>query len=264
MRHPRAPSGRRSTPTLDRMSSTQVLLATAAASAASGAPGVVQAGDTWEKALLTLLGTFVGASLAFLSQVALQRRQERKAELLAAHRILFCLLQQTNTIVLFQKDHIAPKLESPVKFIEVPASSEFDLSKNLFDFSTFGFLLKSRDGRQIMYDLYLAQESYVETLRMINDRSRMHRELLQPKLAEAGLGNGKAVVLNDLPTLLGSLVYGTMVNSTDQILSLLQSSFKKLAAVKTQFRAFAVKYFRTTDFTDFDFPETHGLLGAGT
>jgi hypothetical protein len=241
------------------MSNTATLVATAAASVASAPLVAGAASDTWEKALLTLVGTFVGAMLAFLSQIALRKREDGKAELLAAHRILFCLFQQTNTIMLFQKEWVAPRKDSPVQFIEIPAASEFDPSKNLFDFSSFGFLLKSGEGRQIMFDLYLAQECYVETLRGINERSKMHRELLQPKLAEVQIGDGKPITLGELEKLLGQLVQGTMVNATTQMLSQLQHSFEKLIAAKLAFRKFAVSYFKSNDFTEFDFPETHGL-----
>lgn len=242
------------------MSGTATLVATAAATAAS-APSMVAgaASDTWEKALLTLAGTFVGAMLAFLSQIALRKREDRKVDLLAAHRILFCMFQQLNTIVLFQKEWVSPRKDSPVQFIEIPAASEFDLSKNLFDFSSFGFLLKSGEGRRIMFDLYLAQESYVETLRGINERSKMHRELLQPKLAEGAIGDGKPISLGELEKVLGPLVHGTMVNATAQMLSQLQHAFDKLITAKLAFRAFAVSYFKSNDFTEFEFPESYGL-----
>jgi hypothetical protein len=241
------------------MGTTTTLVASAAASAASASHLAAPSSDTREKALLTLLGTFVGAMLAFLSQLALRKKEEKKAEQLAAHRILFCLFQQLNTLVLYQRDWVAPRKDSPVKFIEIPAASEFDLSKNLFDFTSFGFLLKSSAGRQIMYDLYLAQESYIETLRAINERSRMHRELLQPKLAHSGIGSGKPVSMQELSEILGPLVHGGMVNATDQMLSSLQHAFAKLMAAKVAFRPFVVTYFGNSDFTEFDFPESHGL-----
>lgn len=242
------------------MSGTATFVATAAVTAAC-APSIAAgaASDPWEKAFLTLAGTFVGAMLAFLSQIELRKREDGKAELLAAHRILFCLFQQLNTIVLFQKEWVSPRKDSPVQFIEIPAASEFDPSKNLFDFSSFGFLLKSGEGRQIMFDLYLAQESYVETLRGINERSKMHRDLLQPKLAEVAIGNGKPISFGELEKLLGPLVQGTMINATTQMLSQLQHSFEKLITTKLTFRAFAVSYFKSNDFTEFDFPETYGL-----
>ncbi|MNK35514.1 hypothetical protein D3C87_540430 [compost metagenome] len=243
------------------MSTTTHLAASIAASAISVNPqAVASTADAWEKALLTLLGTFIGAMLAFLTQIVLRRREERKTEQLAAHRVLFCLFQQTNTIVLFQRENIAPRKNSPVQFIEIPAVLEFDLSTNLFDFESFGFLLKSGEGRRIMYDLYLAQECYVATLRGINDRSRMHRDLLQPKLSESGLGTGNSISLQELAKVLGPLVHGTMVNSTEQMILQLQHAFGKLITAKSAFRGFAVSYFKTTDFTEFEFPETYGLV----
>ncbi|GJJ02783.1 hypothetical protein RugamoR64_33210 [Duganella rhizosphaerae] len=114
-----------------------------------------------------------------------------------------------------------------------------------------------------MYDLYLAQECYVETFRVINERSRMHRELLQPKLAESGLGTGNAISLQELAKLLGPLVHGTMVNSTTQMISQLQHSFEKLMSAKLVFRDFVTSYFKSDDFTEFDFPETYGLVKGG-
>lgn len=234
----------------------------AASTTSVSSQAVASTTDAWEKALLTLLGTFIGAMLAFLTQIVLRSREERKVEQLAAHRILFCLFQQMNTIVLFQRENIAPRKNSPVQFIEIPAVLEFDLSTNLFEFESFGFLLKSGEGRRIMYDLYLAQECYVTTLRGINDRSRMHRELLQPKLSECGFGKGNTTSLQELVKGLGPLVHGTMVNSTEQMISQLQHAFGKLILAKLAFRAFAVSYFKTNHFTEFEFPETYGLAPA--
>jgi hypothetical protein len=231
--------------------------------ASSAAQGLQFTADALMNGGATLVGAFLGAMLAFLFQIVFQYRQERKAERLAAHRILFCLLQQTNTIILVQKDFIAPHLQSPVKFLEIPAVPDFDITKNLFDFSSFTFLLKSQVSRKIMYDLYLAQESYVETLRAMNERSRFHRQELQPKMAAAGIGSGKAVTMAEIQSTLGPLVFGTMVNATEQLLEIMQRTFKKLTAVKKAFRAYAVEYFSSTDFTDFDYPETYGLLGDG-
>lgn len=245
------------------MSDTTNIASTAVIGATSAGQAQQYLSDTWEKALITLLGTFIGAMLAFLIQIALRRREERKLEQLAAHRILFCLFQQLNTLVLFQKEWIAPRKNSPVMFIEIPAALELDSSTNLFNFESFGFLLKSGGGRQIMFNLYLAQECYVETLRIINERSRMHREILQPKLGEIGVGAGVAISLQELDKLLGPLIHGTMNNSTVQMISQLQHAFTKLIAAKVEFRAFATVYFKSNDFTEFDFPETYGLVENG-
>jgi len=243
------------------MSLTTYLATTVAASTASViTPAVASTTDVWEKALLTLLGTFIGAMLAFLTQIFLRKKEERKAEQLAAHRILFCLFQQMNTIVLFQRERIMPAQNSPAQFVEIPATLEFETSTNLFDFASFGFLLKSSKGRQIMYDLHLAQECYITTLKAINERSRMHKDLLQPKLSEIGFEKGNSVSLPDLKKALGPRVHETMVNSTAQMISQLQHAFGKLSSAKSAFRTFAISYFKTANFTEFEFPETYGLV----
>lgn len=122
-----------------------VALSVSAASVAASAPvaGFAFTGDAVMNGAATLFGAFLGAMLAFLFQIVFQRTLDRRTERLSAHRILFCLLQQTNTLVLLQKDWIAPRATSPIRFIEIPAIQDFDLTKNLVDFSSFGFLLKS-------------------------------------------------------------------------------------------------------------------------
>ncbi len=208
----------------------------------------------------TLIGAFFGAMLAFLFQLLLHRKQERKAAQISAQRMLFCLLQQMNTIMLVQKDFIVPHLSDPGRFMSIPATHEFDVEKNAFDFSTFGFMLETNESRMIMYDLYLAQESYIEALRALNERSRLHREEVQPRLASAGVQNGSTITHGDIKRALGPHIFPSIVNTTDQVIEALKNAFTKLAKSKHDFRAYVVKRFRSNDFTDFDFPETYGLL----
>lgn len=208
----------------------------------------------------TLFGAFFGAMLAFLFQLLLHYRQEKKESIMSAHRMLFCLLQQMNTILLVQKDFIAPHLNDPGRFLSIPALHEFDLEKNAFDFSTFGFMLETKESRMVMYDLYHAQESYIEALRSLNERSRLHREEVQPRIASSGIGNGSTVTHGDIKQALGPLVFPSIVSTTDQVIETLKSAFAKLADSKRDFRTYVVKRFKTKDFTDFDFQETYGLL----
>lgn len=215
--------------------------------------------DAVMNGVATLIGAFLGAMLAFLFQLHLNRKQDRKAALMSTHRMLFCLLQQMNTIMLVQRDFIFPRLNDPGRFISIPAIHEFDIEKNSFDFSTFSFMLESNESRMIMYDLYLAQESYIEALRAVNERSRLHRNEVQPRLASAGIGNGSNVTNEDVKLALGPLVFPTIVTTTDQVIEVLKSAFAKLTKSKKEFRAYAVQRFNTKDFTDFDFPETYGL-----
>src|SRR6185369_9946267 len=209
--------------------------------------------------MATLIGAFVGAMLAFIFQLVIHRKQERQAALMCTHRMLFCLPQQINTILLVQKDFIAPHINNPGRFLSIPAIHYFDLEKNTFDFNSFDFMLQTIESRQIMYDLYLAQESYIEALRAVNERSRLHREEVQPCLASSGIQNGSAVTAKDIEQALSPFLFQTIISSTEQVISSFKSAFEKLEKSKRDFRNYAVKRFKTNDFTDFDFPEKYGL-----
>ena len=209
-----------------------------------------------------LLGALIGALASYVFQILLHQKQENDNERLAGHRILFCLLQQTNTLLLIQKDFIYPNINKPGRMIAIPAIPDFDTTKNLFDFSSFSFLLKSKSGRKVMYDLYLSQESYIETLRAVNLRSQFHRFELQPKLASLGYPSSFEASSTKLQSDLGIFIWGTMLNQTEQMISVLEESFLKLERSKIAFRSFAVDYFETDDFTNFDFPERWGIRKA--
>ena len=92
----------------------------------------------------------------------MQARVEERNALTSAHRLMFALLQQINTIVLIQRDYVYEHLDNPGRFISIPATPKFDVGKNLLQVPDLGFLLDSKVGRMVMYDFWLAQENYVE------------------------------------------------------------------------------------------------------
>ncbi len=208
----------------------------------------------------TLIGAFLGAMLAFLFQLTFQRKQEHKVALMSAHRMLFCLLQQMNTIQLVQRDFIFPRLDDSGRYLSIPAIYEIDLEKNVFDFSTFSFMLETKESRIIMYDLFHAKESHIQAFRILNERSRLHRTQVQSLYISSGIKNGSPVTHGEIKSALGPHLYQSIVAITDQVIDELKSAYKKLDKSKTEFRAYVVKRFKTNDFTDFDFPDTYGLL----
>lgn len=238
---------------------------TAAASAAASAAdlaGVLKpfTPDAFANGLATLVGALVGAMLAYLFQRRMQARIDERHALTSAHRLMFALLQQINTIVLIQKDYVFEHLENPGRFISIPATPRFDVEKNLLQVSDLGFLLDEKVGREVMHDFWLAQENYVEALNQWNMRSELHYERVQPALAASVIPNGGVVTQGAVELVLGRHLFGTIVNSTDNCLETLRRAYAKLADVKIKARAHLVDRFKTNDFTDFDMPETFGLV----
>lgn len=180
---------------------------------------------------------------------------------MAAHRLMFALLQQINTIVLIQRDNVFNELNNPGRFIAIPATPPYDTKRNVLELRELDFLLQEAGARKLLYDFYIAQENYIEALNQWNLRSSFHLEHLQPALAASGIENGSAVTNEAMRKALGDQIYFQAINATDNCILTLQRAFEKLAPLKTSIRSYLVLRFKTNDFTDFDFPETWGLTG---
>jgi MFS family permease len=206
-----------------------------------------------------LLGALAGAMLAYLLQRRFQRTVEHKSELIAAHRLMFALLQQINTIVLIQRDYVYAELGNPGRFLSIPSTPQFDASKNTLELPELTFLLPTKQSRTILYEFYLAQENYIEAVNQWNMRSQFHFEKVQPALAASGIQSGSTISEDDLRRAIGIHNFGTIVNSTNNCIEALRRAFQKLADVKVNTRSYLVLRFKSNDFTDFDFPDTYGL-----
>lgn len=215
--------------------------------------------DALANGFATLIGVLIGAMLAYALQRKFQKSIEHKNDLTSAHRLMFALLQQINTIVLIQRDYVYKEIANSGRFLSIPATPPFDTAKNVLQLPELAFLLGTKEGRVILYDFYLAQENYIEALNQWNIRSALHVEKVQPALAVSGIVNGSAITQETLQNALGIHIFGSIVNSTENCIETLQRAFHKLAAVKGKTRAYLVVRFKTNDFTDFDFPETYGL-----
>jgi len=171
---------------------------------------------------------------------------------------MFCLIQQLNTILLVWGDHFANYVDDLGRFMNVPATTLFDINRHVLDVSKATILLDCKEGRAVLYDMNIAQEAYREAILILNERSRLHRDELQPALEKANL-NGQEVTNDMMMDELGERLVLTMIGITDGSYMMMHKSFMKLAAVKAKAREYIVKRFDTDDFTKVDFADTKGI-----
>lgn len=215
--------------------------------------------DALANGFSTLVGALFGAMLAFFLQYWFTRYQEKKAIKASAHKILFFVFQQINTILMIQRDFVQPHLKDPLRFISISATLDFEPEKDVVDYAVFAFMMDSQESRAILYDLWLAQQSYVEALRAWNMRSQFHNKEVQHRLAES-IENGSMVSASQIEEALGVRVYDTITNATDAVLGTLKSAFVKLDAANTRLRAYIVAHFNSEDFTRFELPELYDIM----
>ena len=216
--------------------------------------------DALANGFSTLVGALIGAMLAYTLQRRFQKSLEHKNARTAAHRLMFALLQQINTIILIQRDYVYSELANRGRFLSIPPTPLFDTTKNVLELPELAFLLDTTAGRAILYDFYIAQENYIEALNQWNMRSTLHLEKVQPALAASGIPNGAAITEEALQKALGVHIFASIVNSTDNCVESLRRAFKKLSEIKAKARAHLVHRFKTNEFTDFEVPDTYGLV----
>lgn len=215
--------------------------------------------DAITNGFATLVGALVGAMLAYVLQRKMQKAQEHKAEITCAHRLMFSLLQQIHTIVWIQKDYVYAELQNTDRIVVIPELPELDLSKNVLDLPEINFMLLDEQSRQLLYDFYLAQESYLEALNQWNRRSLFHAHQLQPALAAASIKQGDEVSTEQLRAALGDPMYFRAVSATEHCVRTLQNAFAKLVPAKEAIRNYLQQRFKHEKFIDFNFAETWGL-----
>ena len=111
----------------------------------------------------------------------------------------------------------------------------------------------------MLYELNIVQESYRETLFILNERSRVHREQLQPKVDATGAGD-RELSLAELKALLGVLLVMTMNGMTDNAYALMHGTMKKLMAAHEKAYQYISARFPGEVFAKVDFTETFGIL----
>jgi hypothetical protein len=237
-------------------------VASAATSAASTVNASLFTNDAWFNGFATLLGAlaggYVASHVAYKLQLRATKKREREQALVEAHQLMFCIIQQLNTILLVWGDHFSPHVDNAGRFMNAPATTLFDLDRHVVDVAKMTILLDCKAGRAVLYDLNIAQEAYREALQILNERSRVHRENLQPALEKSGL-NGQDVTNEMMMDEIGERLVLTMIGLTDGCYMMMHRSFAKLTAVKDRARQYVVERFGTDDFTKVDFPETKGI-----
>ncbi|CAK1295235.1 hypothetical protein [Burkholderia pseudomallei] len=219
--------------------------------------------DAFANGFATLIGALLGAMLAYLLQRRFQRNIERKNAKVSAHRLIFALLQQTNTIILIQRDYVFPELKNRGRFLSIPALAPFNLEKSTLQSSDLLFLLDDKAGRSILHCFYMAQENYIETLSQWNARSTLHLEKAQPALGASGLVSGADITEKQIEEALGTHVYGALINVTDNCILSLRRTFRLLTDARDKAREYITNRFGD-DFMDFNTPDTYGLDDEST
>ena len=221
-----------------------------AAEAATEGNAAVSIGDIVNP-LATLVAVFAGSWAAFKFQQFQQNKENTENKIAAGNRALMTLLQQANTLKLFQSDFIEPYRNSPGRHIQIQPSLPFQEDSLVFNVRSLEFLF-TPEYQQVLMDLILEENRYREAIKSINTRSRHHFEVVQPKLALAGVKEGGEYTGEQFKAALGDHDYVHLKRLTDAIVIHVDRTVDSLVTMKGRLRAALLKQFPKGRFVDFE------------
>ena len=105
--------------------------------------------------------------------------------------------------------------------------NENDIKLNI---ESLYFLLET-DERNILGEVVIEEARYRGALQSINERSRIHREEVQPLIERAGIVEGGDYPLNEIENALGNRLYKTIQTSTEEMINAVDETILSLKTV---------------------------------
>jgi hypothetical protein len=136
------------------------------------------------------------------------------------------------------RDSIAPYREDPNPWIAIPALLHDPGERLAFDLPALGFLVGSND-LNVLTNLVLTERRFRATIAVVEERSALHREMLQPAISDNQqfLPPSGARTSMDIAAVLPERVVGTMESATSGMLRMLDENEGHLRLMYAQLRS---------------------------
>lgn len=204
----------------------------------------------WLSPLATLLASFLGAWFAFRLQDLARLSETRAAQVEAANSVIFSVAQMLNSLKIFQLDYIEPHRNDPgISYSMLPLYGPAELNIKM-NYSSLGYLLDPEHG-QIVMELFIQQQRYDEAIRLINYRSELHLNSVQPILEKSGFTPGKEYSIEEFRAALGVLIAAKIEQATAHVVQQVDNTISTLEETKNGLRSILKSMYPDYNFIDF-------------
>jgi hypothetical protein len=181
---------------------------------------------TFFPAIVTLIGTYLGANLAF----QFNRRKDAERDLsdhqIAANRAVFAYARQIGELLTIRNNLIDPVRSDPLAFLKMQAHT---LERQLpcIDFDSLAFVLSTPHAADVLGQMALAEEMGKTALEMLLDRSRQVMDV-SAELARADLQQGPMESLADLKRHAGARRISMLIDATNAFVEQTDAAIERL------------------------------------
>lgn len=188
-------------------------------------------------ALATLVAAFYGAKFAFQFQSNKELIDEKKQRIVSANSAIFTLSRMANDLFNYQRDFINPVRNNKGAFIELRPTLHLEKEHIKLNIESLYFILQLED-RNLLGEIINVEEQYKLAIEIINQRSKIHIEEVQPIMEKAGFlsGNTNIVSAMEIEKILGNRIYSTILEISNDVIFNVDNTIESLKTVATKLK----------------------------
>ncbi|HEY0562107.1 MAG TPA: hypothetical protein VGD04_02170 [Methylophilus sp.] len=208
-------------------------------------------------ALATLVAAFYGAKFAFEFQNQKELEEEQSHNLAAANKAIFTLSRMANSLFVYQRDFINPVRNKPGAFLELRPTANIEKEFIKLDIEPLHFLLDT-DFRNLLSEIIIEYERYRLAIEVINLRSSLHIEEIQPALERACFKDDTTIMVTseDLEKILGNRLYSMIRENTTEVIFHVDTTLESLKDVANRFKESVKTIYPDGKIIKFTLPNT--------
>lgn len=214
--------------------------------------------------LLALVGTFVGALLAFRLQSYAEDLKESARRKAALNRAILVLGAQQNEIRTFQNELSRfPRVID--RALNMPASQPPELFELRQRIDELAFLIEE-DKSQLVFDLFIEQMRFDQAMQMIRHRNSFYVHEVQHRMAQT-LPRGTIATEDELRQKLGERLFDGAILAVESVAHHINGSIESIPEAMQKLRATAKALYPEYKFLDFEpapFPREEGAAPSPT
>ena len=206
-------------------------------------------------ALATLVAAFYGAKYAFQFQRDKEKDDEKKRNVINGNAAIFTLIRMICSLRDIQKQIIEPARNVPFRFLQMRPALRFIKDEIALNIESMYFLLETED-KTLLSELVMESERYHSAIGTYNERSRIHREEVQPILERAGFVQGGTYSSEEIKTILGDRLYITIQQATDATIEQVDNTLVTLNGVANKLHTTLKKLYPYNTIIRFEIVDT--------
>jgi hypothetical protein len=200
---------------------------------------------------LALLGTFLGATLAFRLNETKELSKLHATQREALNRAMFVLTRQHNALHQLKSD--LDKHKSRIELaLNLPALKPPTYADLVHNFADLEFLLSSKNPN-LLLKLTVEQERFHQALESLRVRNEFYVTEFQPAVAKLSL-NGKSLTTEQLAEALGERIFGCLINGANNAQEHIYASCVSLPTMHSEIRLLAKEIYPNHKFINYEIP----------